>query len=341
MSDIINVILSGGSGTRLWPLSRKTNPKQFIKMINGRSLFQHTLERNSMIADEFSIITNLQQYALASEQAQELDITIQNKVLESVGRNTAPAIAMACLKTHPDNILFVTPSDHMIKDLEVYKKNLNRAIELAGQGFLVTFGIKPTHPETGFGYIEHIEEEVLSFREKPDLKTALKFVEEKRFLWNSGMFCFKANVFLSELKKFRPDILEACEEAISEETNDDIIPLETMLNIPEESVDYAIFEKSDKIKVIPSDFYWTDLGTFDALINFNQNQEFDIDNLTKVEGISVEETHYFGNKKVYGLGISNLVIVDTNDSIVILSKEKIRDIKKLNELIEEKDKLLL
>ena len=204
MGKVFNVILSGGSGTRLWPLSRHSKPKQFLQLFNNESLFQNTLKRNHNKVNGFALVTNKVQYDKAFQQTKALGLDIEFSVLEPVGRNTAPAIALAALSVSPDDILFVTPSDQMIADDENYFSALNRAIDLSQNDYLVTFGIKPTHPDTGFGYIQSNEEDVLAFKEKPNLEVAKEFFESGDYLWNSGMFCFKASTFLNELEKYNP-----------------------------------------------------------------------------------------------------------------------------------------
>ncbi|MDA8596690.1 sugar phosphate nucleotidyltransferase [Flavobacteriaceae bacterium] len=326
MSRVINVILSGGSGTRLWPLSRESRPKQFLQIFEGKSLFQHTAQRNVHLVDGFSIITNEKQFLSAQEQANQIHINLDHKIIESVGRNTAPAIALACLQVDAEDILFVTPSDHMVDDMRTYASCVERAVELAKQDKLVTFGLKPTRAETGFGYIEYNGEEVISFREKPYARTANDFIQSGNFLWNSGMFCFKAGVFLSELKRFRADILEACERA-SEKQEDGLIPLELMQVIPAESVDYAVFEHSDKIKVVPSDFYWTDLGSFDALIEYQMKSG--VDGMKIMEGETVNNVYGLTKKKIVGIDVEDLLVIETEDTIFVMkngSSDKIKSI---------------
>lgn len=329
MSRIINVILSGGFGTRLWPLSTPNNPKQFLKIFEGKSLFQHTVLRNENLVDANMILTNGSHYDLALKQINELDKKFDYKVLEPLPRNTAPAITLAALSVGKDDILFVTPSDHMIGDEDVYKDCVSQAIKLAKNNFLTTFSIKPSYAETGYGYIEFQGNDVLSFREKPDAKTAKGFVESGNFFWNSGMFCFKAGVFLNEIKKYSPKIyqqsLKAYENGINESS---------MKEIPEDSVDYAVFEKSDKIKTIPSSFKWDDLGNFDSLINyFNQNSFNQSSLVRNVEGISVDNCCALSKKKVIGIGLSGLNIIETEDTILILPKGEGQLVKDLYKII--------
>lgn len=323
MNKIVNVVLSGGSGTRLWPLSRASRPKQFLQLFDDKSLFQHTLVRNSNLVDEFFLITNSSQVTQAEKQANEIGFKITNKIIEPVGRNTAPAIALAALGLHDDDIMIVTPSDHMVGQDGLYKVSMDRAIELANEGFLVTFGIKPTRPNTGFGYIEYQGENVLRFTEKPNIEKATLFLEKGNFSWNSGIFCFKASVFLDELKKYNPLMLKACIEAFKTINANGEIDKDTMMRIPSDSIDYAVLEKSSKIKTVLSSFYWTDLGTFDAIIDYKEKgntvSELQIINSNFVFG---KETNIFSHKE-------NMIVVNTEDSLVILERNNSDAIKKI------------
>src|SRR5690606_25940085 len=231
----------------------------------------------------------------ASEQVDEIGKNFDYKVLEPVPRNTAPAITLAALSFDKDDILFVTPSDHMIDDKEIYLSCANNAIELAKKDFLVTFSIKPTFAETGYGYIEFEGNDVKSFREKPDLKTAKEFLSKGNFYWNSGMFCFKAGVYLEEIKKHSPEIYQKSVEAYNAGI-DEI----TMSKIPEDSVDYAVFEKSNIIKTIPSSFRWSDLGNFDALVDYLISYQTGGDLFNAVGGIEVSNCHALSQKKILG-----------------------------------------
>ena len=212
-----NIILCGGSGTRLWPISRTLMPKQFVKLFDDKSLFQLTVERNTKVCDKQFIVSNTEQYFLAYDQLEEesaFDIQNATFLLEPIGRNTAPAIALACMNLDPEEIVLVTPSDHLIKDEAAYMKAVKRAKELAKENNLVTFGITPDYPETGYGYIEAEGEDVKSFKEKPDIETAKEYIQKGNYYWNSGMFCFKAGVFLEELQKYSPEIYQTCQTAL-------------------------------------------------------------------------------------------------------------------------------
>jgi mannose-1-phosphate guanylyltransferase len=298
-TDMINLILSGGSGTRLWPVSRTLWPKQFYPLIDGASLFSLTLQRNRALCNGFLVVTNFEQYPLARLQMRTvlrapgqgfqksdgtatrglgtaisgLDTATRGLsgrcILEPVGRNTAPAIALACLGLPPDEVVLVTPSDHLITKTEAYAEAVREAESLARAGYLVTFGIQPTYPETGFGYIEAEDRDVLSFREKPDRATAESYLQAGRYFWNSGMFCFSAGTFLAELLEHAPEVhrtaVEAWNSLYAVDEQAQTLTRENMMKMPDISIDYGIMEKSRRVKVVPADLGWSDLGSFDAL----------------------------------------------------------------------------
>ena len=329
-----NIILCGGNGTRLWPISRTLMPKQFVKLFDNESLFQLTIKRNLELYPKQLIVSNTQQYFLAKDQLDELSISNKNTsfLLEPIGRNTAPAIALACLSLQPDEIVLVSSSDHLIKNQTNYNKVLKRAKELAQDDFLVTFGITPNYPETGYGYIEAKGENVKAFHEKPDYETATKYIQSQNFYWNSGIFCFKAGIFLEELKKYAPNIYETSQIAYKNAKRDGLIRItdEDMLNIPEDSIDYAVMEKSTKVKIVASDIDWSDLGSFDAL-----DQEFEKDeNLnTKTDNlitINSKNNFIYSKEKLIALvNIEDLIIVDTADALLISKKGNSQKIKEI------------
>ena len=312
-----NIILCGGSGTRLWPISRTLMPKQFVKLFDERSLFQLTIDRNSAICTEQIIVSNVEQYFLALDQLAELNKVNNRYLLEPIARNTAPAIALACMAVKSDEIVLITPSDHLIKDQLSYLKTLERAKQLAQENYLVTFGITPSFAETGFGYIEAIGEDVKAFHEKPDLQTARRYLDAGNYYWNSGMFCFKAGVFLKELQKYAPDIYRTCEQAYANSSQEEMIRIkyDDMFAIPEKSVDYAVMEKSDRVKVIPSDIGWSDVGSFDALAEELPNDEHN--NLI------------ISNKTVSLIDIEDLIIIDTEDALLISKKGSSQKVKEI------------
>lgn len=312
-----NIILCGGSGTRLWPISRTLMPKQFVKLFNGKSLFQLTVERNAALCDKQLIVSNTEQYFLALDQLEEIEQTNNQYILEPVGRNTAPAIALACMALDPDEIVMITPSDHLIKDQTAYQTALAHAQALATENYLVTFGITPSFPETGFGYIEAEEESVKAFHEKPDVQTAQRYVDAGNYYWNSGMFCFKAGIFLDELEKHAPDIFTACQFAYANASKEGIIRIkhEDMFAIVNDSIDYAVMEKSDRVKVIPSDIGWSDVGSFDALSEELPNDK--------------NNNFILANKSVNLIDIENLIIIDTEDALLISKKGSSQQVKEI------------
>ena len=253
---MINLILCGGCGTRLWPVSRTLMPKQFAKLFDGSSLFQGTVVTNSVACESQYVISNAEQYFLAKDQLSELPECGHDPrfMLEPVGRNTAPAIALACLSLDPNAVVLVSPSDHVIRKKEAYLKALEKAEKFAEEGSLVTFGITPTSPETGYGYIEADGENVKRFVEKPNLEKAKEYLQSGNFYWNSGIFCFKVSTFLSELEKYAPDMFIACKAALANAKKENQllrVNYEDMMAIPANSIDYAVMEKSKKVKVVP------------------------------------------------------------------------------------------
>lgn len=352
-----NIILCGGCGTRLWPISRTFMPKQFVKLFDDKSLFQLTVERNSKICDSQFMVSNAEQYFLALDQIEEMtkkdtkvsfDSSSLNKtnnryLLEPVGRNTAPAIALACLSLDKDELVLVTPSDHLIKNEEQYEKVINRAKEVATEGYLVTFGIKPAFAETGFGYIEVDGENVKAFHEKPDLDTAEKYLTAGNYYWNSGMFCFKAGVFLSELKKYSSEIFEASSSAYKNAYKNDLIRIkhDDMLNIPEDSIDYAVMEKSTKVKVVPSDIDWSDVGSFDSL--YEELPKDENNNTVNKNHISIDSRNnlvYGSERKIATVDINDCIIVDTGDALLISKKGNSQKVKKVVESLRKSDSQL-
>lgn len=344
---MLNIILCGGSGTRLWPVSRALMPKQFVKLFDNKSLFQLTFKRNATFCDDFMVVTNTDHYFMSIDQISEIEpskLSSSRFLLESVGRNTAPAVALACFGVNKDEIVFVTPSDHLIKNTENYYSSAEKALKLAEENFLVTFGISPSYPETGYGYIEHESENVLHFREKPDIQTATKYLESGNFLWNSGMFCFKAGVFLEELKKYSPEIYESSETAYENKTNfaenQVKIDLEFMQKIPENSIDYAVMEKSGMVKVIKSDLGWSDLGSFDSFfeempkdgnqnhILVNHNMSFG-NNIGEPITIGAHSNLLITDKQTALIDVEDLLIIDSPDALLVSKKgssQKVKDV---------------
>jgi len=329
-----NIILCGGSGTRLWPLSRTLMPKQFVKLFEDVSLFQKTVNRNRKLCATQCIVSNTEQYFLAMDQIEEMKTSMYSVkyLLEPIGRNTAPAIALACFSLDAEELVLVTPSDHLIKDNNAYIKVVEKAKLLAELGNLVTFGIRPEFAETGFGYIEAEGENVLSFKEKPNVVTAQTYLDAGNYYWNSGMFCFKAGIFLEELKKYAPEIYNTSRFAYNSAKTGNIIRIshEDMFAIPEDSIDYAVMEHSKKVKIVHSDIGWSDLGSFESL-----DEEIpSCDNLIAIES---KNNFVISSKQVATINVDNLIIVDTPDALLVAKKGTSSKVKEVVKLLKEKN----
>jgi len=310
-------------------------PKQFVKLFDNTSLFQLTVKRNENVCDQQFIISNAEQYFLAVDQLEELKTTDNRFLLEPVGRNTAPAIALACFALDLEEIVLVSSSDHLIKNQEAYVKVVNKAKLLAANDSLVTFGITAEYPETGYGYIESEEEEdVKAFHEKPDAKTAQSYLDAGNYYWNSGIFCFKAGIFLEELKKYSPKIYETSKTAYENAQKDSTLRIshDDMQAIPENSIDYAVMEKSTKVKVVEADIDWSDLGSFDALAQEFEKDENGNSINTNLIAINSKNNFVYGKERLISLaGIDDLIVVDTADALLISRKgdsQKIKNIVK-------------
>ena len=338
-----NLILCGGSGTRLWPISRTLMPKQFVKLFSdnesSKSLFQLTVSRNSSVCDSQFIVSNAEQYFLSVDQLEELNKNNNKYLLEPIGRNTAPAIALACLALDKEEIVLVTPSDHLIKNENEYKNVLSKAKELALLGNLVTFGITPTFAETGFGYIETQNTyDVKAFHEKPDFDTATKYLNAGNYYWNSGMFMFKAGVFLDELKKYSPNIYESSLNAFNNANTENSltrIKHNDMMNIPEDSIDYAVMEKSSIVKVVPSNIDWSDVGSFDSL--YEELPKDDNQNTLNPNHISIDSKNnliYGNERKIATVDVEDLIVIDTGDALLISKKGSSQKVKKVVEKLK-------
>jgi len=337
---MINLILCGGAGTRLWPLSRTLMPKQFVKIFGEYSLFQSIVRVNSGFCPEQCVVSNAEQYFLAKEQLQQINAHKTSFMLEPVGRNTAPAIALACLGLPEDEIVLVSPSDHLIRDAQSYSKAVTRAVELAEAGNLVTFGLKPTGPDTGYGYIEAEGEKAKRFVEKPDLETAKKYLASGNFYWNSGIFCFKAGEFLAELNEYAPAMLAACKTAHEKAVRENTmirIHHEDMLEIPADSIDYAVMEKSKKVSVVPCSIGWSDLGSFESLYNelphdANGNTKSKL--LTAID--SKNNLVMSSNRQIATIDLNDMMVVDTADALLVAPLASSQKVKKLVDALKEK-----
>lgn len=328
-----NLILCGGAGTRLWPISRTGVPKQYFQLFGRESLFTKTVERNKALCEAFFIAGSVDTAFLAQQQLAEAGISTSRALYEPVGRNTAPALALVALSVPAEEVLLVTPSDHLIEDAAAYQAAVSRARTLAEEGYLVTFGLKPLYPETGFGYIEHAGEKVRGFKEKPDRSTAEAYVQSGRYLWNSGMFCFQAGVFLQELELHNPGVLKACRQALGGSAGGDLRPeREAMERIPSISFDYAVMEKSRRIRVVPCEIGWSDLGSFDALYDFAQKDPAGNALMGESQGVllnSRDNLVLSQGREVALIDVDHLLVVDTPDALVVCkqgSSQKVKDV---------------
>ncbi|WP_437920373.1 mannose-1-phosphate guanylyltransferase [Sphingobacterium sp. LRF_L2] len=331
MSNNIHVILSGGVGSRLWPLSRKSNPKQYLNLFKEGSLFGMTVLRNKLLCNKVIVVGNCDNFQLSKEvlDGQGVEYT---DIVEATPRNTAAAIAFAAFAASPDDVLVVTPSDHVIVGEDAYEKAIQTGIEKAKQGYIVTFGIKPTRPETGYGYIEYEDDKVLSFREKPNQDTAEDFIERGNFLWNSGMFCFRADTFLTELQQFEPKVY-ATAFAAWQHQKDGRLDESLSKKIPSISVDYAVMERSKKIRVVATQFQWSDLGSFESLYDYLVSTGYPVD----------ENGNMIIGSDMYTafVGLKNAIVVYTDDALLFLQKEKSQDVKKVYNTLEKHQSKLI
>ena len=329
--SITHVILTGGVGSRLWPLSRKSRPKQYLDIFDGKSLFEMTVDRNRTIADKVMVVGNIDNCHLSRKILEQTN-TPYIDIVESTPRNTAAAIAFAAFASDPEDILIITPSDHIIDEMQQYQAAIEEAVEKAGEGLIVTFGIVPSKPETGYGYIERKGDAVVSFREKPNQVTAAEFIARGNFLWNSGMFCFKAGVLLEELKTFHPEVYEKSKLVWESNINGNL-DLGLSLDIPSISIDYAVMERSRKIKVVSSKFAWSDLGSFESVYDYLVSIGHAVD---ENGNMVIGTTNYTAF-----IGVKDTIFVCTPTANLILKKEFSQDVKSVYNALERDNSDLL
>lgn len=330
-SKIIHVVLTGGVGSRLWPLSRKSKPKQYLEIFDAKSLLELNIERNIPLTDKVVVVGNVENLDLSIKVLDKFDIPHEH-IIEATPRNTAAAIAFAAFNSDKDDILIVTPSDHIIEGSKQYDSAIRHAIDISKNNYLVTFGILPTKPETGFGYIEFNEEDVIAFHEKPNQTKAEEFIERGNFYWNSGLFCFKAGLYLEELKKQEPTVYETALQAWNNNVSG-LLEHDLSLLIPSISVDYAVMERSQNIKVVPSHFDWSDLGSFEAVYDYLVSVGHAVDANGNIE-IGVD-------KHVSFVGLQNCIVVNTPDALLVVQKENSQDVKQLYQYLESIDSPLI
>lgn len=341
--SLLPVIMAGGSGTRLWPLSRELFPKQFLPLQGDASMLQVTLERLAGLSETLPlVICNENHRFLVAEQLRQLDALAGNILLEPVGRNTAPAIALAALQAvagGDDPLLLVLAADHVIQDTAAFQAAIRRAIPHAESGALVAFGIVARSPETGYGYIRHGEAvgegafRIAAFVEKPALPVAQQYVASGEYDWNSGLFLFRASRYLAELAQFRPDILAACRQALAGASTDlDFIRVdaEAFRACPDDSIDYAVMEKTDAAVVVPMDAGWSDVGAFSSLWEVLPK---DADgNVHRGDVLSHDSRNtlvFAENALVATVGLEDVVVVQTKDAVLVAARDRVQEVKQI------------
>jgi mannose-1-phosphate guanylyltransferase/mannose-6-phosphate isomerase len=338
------VVLAGGSGSRLWPKSRSALPKQFLSLTSDLTMLQDTVARlEGTNAEQPIVICNDAHRFLVAEQLRQQDIPHGGILLEPMGRNTAPAIALAALHASlngEDPILLILAADHLINDAPEFHKVITQAEALANQGKLVTFGIVPDSAHTGYGYIKRGDQvkgvdvgfDVANFVEKPDVVTAQQYVDSGEFYWNSGMFMFKASRYLQELEKYAPEMLAICQQAIDSESTDlefVRVDAEVFAACPDDSIDYAVMEKTDAACVVPLDAGWSDVGSWSSLWDTAKHKDAQ-NNVVIGDAILDGVTNSYINSEqrlISVVGLDDVVVVETKDAVLVAHKDKVQDIK--------------
>ena len=339
---IIPVILSGGGGTRLWPMSRDQSPKQFLALTSAQTMFQMTAERTRDV-ESFAapiIVSGAEHGDIVDAQLAAIGISDATVILEPCARNTAPAIALAALAApDPKSPLLVMPSDHVITDVAAFHAATAAALPLVEEGWLVTYGITPTAPETGYGYIQTGESiapavhQVARFVEKPGVAQAAEMIADGDHLWNGGIFLFRADAFLAALGVHAPDMLAAAQAAMEgarREGNRILPDMENFAACPANSIDYAVMEKAERVAVVPADIGWSDLGSWDALYDIGAHAPADnilaidsVNNLVRSDGI-----------RIHLAGVEDLIVVASGNDILIVPRGKSQDVKKIVEALK-------
>ncbi|MET0814584.1 MAG: mannose-1-phosphate guanylyltransferase/mannose-6-phosphate isomerase, partial [Pseudoxanthomonas sp.] len=340
MSLLQPVLLSGGSGTRLWPLSREAYPKQFLPLVGEDTMVQATWRRVAPLASIAPIIVaNEEHRFLVAEQLRQIGAPAPAILLEPVGRNTAPAIAAAALQamsTGHDPLLLVLPSDHVVRDPDAFRRAVVEASAIAQVGALVTFGIVPDAAETGFGYIQSEQgpglQKVLRFVEKPDEATAQGYLDAGGYYWNSGMFLFRASRYLEELRKFRPDIVDAVGLAFASAQHDgDFIRLDRQAfsASPADSIDYAVMEKTADAMVLPVDIGWNDVGSWSALWDVAEHDADGNSHHGDVIAVDTRNSYAYAQRLVALVGVDDIVVVETDDAVLVARKDRVQEVKQV------------
>ncbi len=338
---LLPVIIAGGTGSRLWPLSRKNLPKQLLNLDGDHSMLQTTVLRLKGLACQSpSIICNEEHRFMVAEQLRLIDTDTSTIILEPAGRNTAPAVALAAIEAtrHGDDpTLLILAADHVIRDEDAFRKAVTEGEALVAQDKIVTFGIVATHPETGYGYLKASDKNgaaaVERFVEKPNAELAQQYFDSGDYYWNSGMFMFKASRFLNELERHRPDILSACQAAMASPSNDldfTRVDADAFKACPSESIDYAVMEKAENVWVVPMDAGWNDVGSWTALRDIGAKDA--AGNVCIGDVISHNSSHCYlrsDNKLIATVGLENTIVIDTKDAVLVASADHAQDIKKI------------
>ena len=343
---MIPIILSGGSGTRMWPYSRSMYPKQFLPLVGDNSMLQETVLRLGDV--EPLVVCNEDHRFMVAEQLRSIEVTPHSILLEPVARNTAPAIVLAALRVleQGDDVLLVLPADHVIPDTNAFQAALLVAEKEAAKGSLVTFGVVPSYAETGYGYIRSEGNSparpVAEFLEKPNAEKALAYVNSGDYFWNSGMFMFKASSYLKEIEKHAPEMLEACKKAVSAAKEDlDFIRVdkEAFEKCPSNSIDYAVMEKTDLAVMVPLDAGWNDVGSWASLWSVCEKDGYG--NAIKGDVIMEETNNCYiqsEGKLIATVGLQDTIVVQTDDSILVASKDKVQDVKLIVNKLKKLDR---
>lgn len=348
---IIPVVLCGGSGTRLWPVSRQLYPKPFVKMSNGKTLFANTIQRIQQLPDITTplVISNEEYRFYVLEILEQLRFNA-DIILEPEARNTAPALALAAfaITGKSDALMLAMPSDHHFENEKIFCDTVSRGAQLATAGYIVTFGINPTRPEQGYGYIQQGEEiensgfAVHNFIEKPDADTAAKMIQSGDYFWNSGIFLMRASIYLEELRKYAPEIYTVCKNAWQKKVRDEKFlrpDSDTFLSSPEDSIDYAVMERTTRAAMLPLYCGWNDMGSWDSFFQVGEQDEAGNVSIGDVLLEDVENSYINAQKRlIAAVGMKNVTIVESGDAILVMPRGRTQEVKKIVKLLKKNDR---